>query len=294
MGPVLVTGAFGNLGRAVLDELFGRGVRVIATDRATPENTAVAADLPPSARAILGDLSELDLDAALEGAAGVIHLAAVLPPASDWRPERARRLNVDATLRLITAVEKSAPDAPFVFPSSLTVFGPPSDPARLHRADDPVRATDPYTEHKLAIEDALRRSALRHAILRVGVSVDARTLRTDLITLHRLFRTRPDHPLHWVHPRDVAFALAEALVCEQAHGRVLLIGGDASCRVTMGRLLGVAPAAFGLSLPRYLFGRRSYPTCWLDTEESQRLLRYQRRNFGWYEAEVRDRVRGIL
>lgn len=295
---VVVTGALGNLGQRVLHELARRGRPALALDRPAALSGAAAftRDLPAGIELRPLDLAtagERELEGAVEGAAGVLHLAAVLPPASDRDPAAARTVNVTRTLALIAALERG-PGAPFVFPSSLTVFGPPADRGHLHGPDDPTRATDPYSAHKLEVEAALARSRLPWVVLRVGVSVDARTLSTDLGTLRRLLSTHPDHPLHWVHPDDVAFALCESLVTPAAHRRVLCVGGDASCRVTMRAFLSAAPAAVGLGVPRLLFGRGVYPTSWLDTSEAQRLLGFQRRGFAVYQAELRAAVRGRL
>lgn len=74
LGRVLVTGAAGLIGRAVLDLLADRGIAATATDRAATDLaadrvfTGSAADLPPEALA--------DVDA-------VIHLAAIPAPDSD-------------------------------------------------------------------------------------------------------------------------------------------------------------------------------------------------------------------
>jgi uncharacterized protein YbjT (DUF2867 family) len=75
MDPVLVTGATGRVGRAVVDQLLDAGVPVRAMTR-----RPVAARLPPDVEVVAGDLALPEsLDAGLRGA-GVVFLVWTAPP----------------------------------------------------------------------------------------------------------------------------------------------------------------------------------------------------------------------
>lgn len=287
---VLVTGAFGNLGQMVLRELAARGIPARATDLDCRRNRRLAARLGCRDVA-LGDLRALDFEPLLEGARAVIHLGAVLPPVTEDAPALGHDINVKATLRLIEAAGRRVPKPLLVYPSSVTVFGPPQPTHRLMRADDPVAPSDHYTRHKVEIERRLAASDVPWVVLRVGVSVDSRTLGADLSMLRRLFRVAPDNPLEYVHPADVATAMVHALESPRATRRILLVGGGADCRVTQHRFLGAALGALGVRLPREMLGSEPYYTPWMDTAESQEILRYQRHGFADYEREMRERLR---
>lgn len=130
-------------------------------------------------------------------------------------------------------------------------------------------------------------------MLRVGVSVDSRTLGADLSMLRKLFRVAPDNPLEYVHPCDVATAMVHATSSPRAVRRILLVGGGAGCRVTQHRFLGAALGALGIELPRELPGSEPYYTPWMDSAESEQILRYQRHGFADYEREMRERLRSV-
>ena len=77
-GPVLVIGASGRVGRAVVDLLVDAGVPV----RALTHRSEAAAALPAAVEAVPGDLAEpASLDAALRGA-GAVFLVWTAPPAT--------------------------------------------------------------------------------------------------------------------------------------------------------------------------------------------------------------------
>jgi nucleoside-diphosphate-sugar epimerase len=290
VSKALVTGAFGNLGLMVIEEARSQGFTVVATDLDTARNRRHAHRLGLEHSTSWGDIRDLDLESALRGVDAVIHLAAVLPPATERSPDLAYAINVGAAIRLIDWLDRAAAPSVLVYPSSVTVYGPPTDRGRLHGSGDPTQATDNYSAHKLEVERRLARSTFPWVVLRVGVAVDSRTIGTDRATLRSLFAVHPDNPLEYVHPRDVARAMVNAARRPQAHGRTLPIGGGERCRVTQHEFLAAGLEALGLSLPREWLGEAGYYTCWLDTVESQALLDYQDHTFADYRAEMRERM----
>ena len=83
-----------------------------------------------------------------------------------------------------------------------------------------------------------------------------------------------------IHPRDAGLAVARAVDCEAAWGRVLNIGGGKRCQITYGEYLSAFLDAMGIgALPAEWFATKPYCTDWLDTSESQRVPSYQRHDF---------------
>ncbi|OLF17465.1 NAD-dependent epimerase/dehydratase family protein [Actinophytocola xanthii] len=147
---VLVTGAAGRLGRAVLRELADHGVSAIGLDRADP-GTGHTADF------VHGDASDVDLvRSALSGVDTVIHLAAIptpefLPPAEVFVGNAAATFVV-----LDEAARAGVPRAVIASSFSITglPFGPPSlrPPHVPIDESSPLQAADPYALSKQADE----------------------------------------------------------------------------------------------------------------------------------------------
>ncbi len=284
---VLVTGAFGNLGRSVVSKLVAEGHRVRAFDLPTPANRRAAARVDAATvEVLLGDVTrDEDVERAVDGVDAIAHLAAILPPVSERKPAAARAVNLEGTRRVIDAAVRRNPNMPFVLTSSFSVYGP-SAPARgIARGDSPTEASDVYTETKLGAEDLLRASPLAWVILRVGAAVEGSGA-NDPVVIRLMFEVHPDNPIELVHGEDVATAVARAIDVPEAHRKVLPIGGGPTCRLTQRELLATTLGTLGVrDIPTAAFGRSPYYTPWLDTEESQRLLRYQEHDL---EAIKRD------
>lgn len=291
---VLVTGAFGNLGQMVLAELRQRGHRILAMDLDNPANRKAAEKLKPLYDELAwGDLRTVDFKPLLQGCIAVIHLAAVLPPVTERAPELAHDINVKATLRLMADIEARIIKPLLVYPSSVTVFGYPEPATRLMQSTDPVAPTDHYTHHKVEIEQQLAASTIPWTVLRVGVSVDSRTLGTELSMVRKLFQVAPDNPLEYVHPCDVATAMANAINNPRAIGKILLLGGGGDCRVTQHQFLSAAINALGIQLPRDMLGSERYYTSWMDTAEAQDILQFQSHRFADYQQDMQQRLRWV-
>ncbi len=274
---VLVTGPFGNIGSHAVPELLREGHAVRTFDLDTPATRKVARAIGRRLDLRWGDVRDARaVEDAVAGVDAIVHLAALIPPGSEERPEEARAVNVGGTENVLRAAAAQPSRPRVLFTSSLDVHGRTQHRPPPRRVDDPLEATDAYTASKIACEERIRASGLPFCILRLS-DVPIIGLRDPHpimfeIGLHNRIET--------MHADDAAVALARALRTPEVWGRVLLVGGGPSCQVTYREYLAKLMRAMGMDpLPDEAFSDEDYVTDWLDTEESQRLLRYQRRSF---------------
>jgi nucleoside-diphosphate-sugar epimerase len=149
----LITGADGFLGRILCGRLLaawpGEADRFTLIDR-----TIATAPADPRVTALGGDLGAVrGLDAALDAADVVFHLAAVGGGAAQRDYAASKRVNLDVSLELLEALGRRARPARFVYTSTIAVFGEPM-PAAIDDDTSP-RPTLTYGAHKLMVETAL-------------------------------------------------------------------------------------------------------------------------------------------
>jgi nucleoside-diphosphate-sugar epimerase len=152
---VLVTGATGFIGRALLARLGSDGHAL----RAAVRNPAPDLDVE---QIRVGDLGpETEWDRAVASCDVVVHAAArvhVLRERAAAPLTEYRRANVEGTLQLVRRAA-AAGVRRFVFVSSIKVHGEETQPGRPFRADDPPAPIDAYGVSKLEAEEGLRRIA---------------------------------------------------------------------------------------------------------------------------------------
>ena len=292
---VLVTGAFGRLGQEAIERLLREGHSVIAFDLRNKRNQKAARRFTDRVKVVWGDIrSPKDIGTCVAQCDAIIHNAGILAPASEKHPELAHAVNVGGTKNILDAMRRREKPPVIVFASSLSVCGPRAPGGPPLTADDPAMGTDNYTSNKADCEALLRESGLPFVIFRIGVSVGAKAAEGDLSgdVFRVLFSIAPDTRLEWVHPEDVALAQVRGIETPAAWGKVLMIGGGKGCRITFRDLYGEMFDARGLGrFPPQAYGSGEYYCDWLDTEESQRLLRYQRISFADFIRELRHSSR---
>jgi nucleoside-diphosphate-sugar epimerase len=303
-GAVLVTGAFGLVGSAVVGQLLAEGRKVVATDLDVAANRRKAATLASAAGfevrwADLTDAGAVDALVAEVRPDVVVHLAAVIPPHCYARRALARRVNVGATTSLVAAAGALPAPPRLVLASSVAVYGA-RNPARctsLLAADTPVSPVDLYGAHKVEAEGVVTSSGLEWVVLRLGgvlSPVPRWDAGTDMLDFEGVLPV--DGRLQTVDVRDVAAAVGAATVTG-ATEEVFLVGGDESHRVRQGELGDRLAAAVGLAGglgpgrpgdPRS--DRDWFATDWMDTARAEEVLSFQRHSLPELLAETRAAV----
>src|SRR5580704_15201627 len=134
---VLVTGANGEIGRALLQTLAQDGGFEVTTLDLTPLPDAARPLASASYTGNIMDRYLLDQLAAHHEVDMVFHLAALLSTRGERDPELAHQVNVEGTLNVLRMAQNQSSrlgrPARFLFPSSIAVYGLPSL-AEKHRA----------------------------------------------------------------------------------------------------------------------------------------------------------------
>jgi len=288
---ILLTGAFGSIGSRVLRNLLADGHRLTCLDLKSPGAEAVSRAYADRVRIVWGDICERAvLEDALRGAGAVIHMAAIIPPLANDKPDLATAINVEATRTLVELMERSANAKRLVFASSMGLAG-----LEQHRREPPLRTDEPpapndhYGRTKASCETLIRASTLQWTLLRIAACPPERGGSEDEIKM--IFDFSADGRVEFVHGDDVARAFSNAVRCDAAIGRLLFVGGGARCQTYAYDFFNSMLGATGLGpLPRAAFrpGPPYFFGDWLDTDESQALLRFQQHTLADLYASQRQ------
>lgn len=315
---IVITGASGNVGTAVLRRLAGAGHHLVGVCRRPPEGGAPYTAADWAAVDLSAPAAGAALRTVLRGADAVVHLAWAFQPARD--ADYLLRLGIEGTRAVLEAAQ--AEHVPhLVHMSSVGAYSPGPDAGRVAEDWSTGGITSlPYSVGKVAAERLLdeherrSRNGVRIARLRPGLIVQhdagSALLRYGLPAYlpAALLRHVPVLPLDrglavpLVHTDDVASAVA--LVLErQATGPFNLAAEPTVTRDVIADVLGARPvhvpkaalrAAVSLS---YRARLQSLDPGWVDLAFAVPLLDTgrARRELGWSpEVDSRSALADVL
>ena len=256
VSKVLITGATGGLGGALLREAGARGWSIRATGRSALHDASVEF-IPADLAAPAADLAPL-----VEGCDTVIHAAAL--SASWGSAEAFERANVLATQRLLAAAQ-AAGVARFTFVSSPSIFARLRDQVGITEATPPAEpALNHYARTKLAAERMVL-AAGRDTFATCAIRPRALVGEGDRVIMPRLIEIaqRPRVPfprggralIEMTDLRDVAWAVCEAAErCEAISGKAVNISGGkpmpvAQVAQAVADAIGTSPKLVDLPVP---------------------------------------------
>lgn len=265
--------------------------RLVCGKLAAARHTVRAFDLPSApfseldgvsdVEAARGDLTEpADVATAVDGVDAVVHLAAILPPVADERPELAQRVNVDGTRVLIEEAQRAVPGVRFVFSSSVSVYGKPGDDEVI-TTNTPLSPDDKYARTKAESEEIVRESGLDWVVLRIsGVAIP-------------VFQEPPaEWPfleaqrIEFVHRDDAVSALVGATTARDAAGTVFNVSGGPTWRMTGGEYVADYFRMLEVDPDEAVYQDSPGHFAWYDSGDGPALLGHQNNPYADYLAQL--------
>lgn len=289
---ILLTGAFGNIGNMVLNALLERGHQMTCFDLPNKTNQAVAAQYTNKVEMVWGDLRNKELmSSSLSGKDAVVHIAAMIPPFTETNPELSWDVNVNGTEQMVNLIAAMDVQPLLVFTSSFAVFGFRQSSPPPRTVDEPVVATDNYSKQKIACEQIIQQLCKKWCILRLGAATDERMVHGSKEQAQLMLALAANNRIEFIHPLDVALAIANAIETPTAHNKIHLIGGGKSCQTTHCEFANVMTGAMGLTFKPSEFGTQELYADWADTSESQRLLQFQKHSIADLQKAAYDKFK---
>jgi nucleoside-diphosphate-sugar epimerase len=287
---ILLTGASGTVGFEVLKQLIEEGNRFDITvfDLKSKLNVKRLSRFKNMASIVYGDISNTaDVRKVCAGKDIVIHLAAIIPPLADQKPELAYKVNTIGTGNLVRALEELSLDAFLLYSSSISVYGDRLQNTWI-KVDDPLIASDrdEYAKTKIKAEQIIRQSKLNWSIFRLTAIMGGH--KVSKLMFHMPLET----PLEIATPEDTARAFVNAIDHkEQLLNKTFNLGGGEACRITYHAFLERSFEIFGLGKPDFppkAFAERNFHCgYYADSDELEKILHFRNDTIDSYFEKVK-------
>ena len=292
---ILVTGGSGFVGMNVVEQLIGKGQRVVIVDRNEPRKLALQAlrKLDPQLRVVTADVRDQAALTRIFGDFGitrVIHTAVITAGTARESSEPAEILdvNVRGTVSLLQAARAAGCER-VVYVSSGAAYGKTHDEGgRLHEEISPSRPNDIYGISKFAAEQTALRLAklwsLRVVCVRLGsvcgpweFDTGVRDLLSPQFQVAQLAvrgetALLPDNEpwRDWIYSRDVAGGLVTLLEARDPGYDIYHLSSGIDWNGTFAQLCEALKKAY----PRFSWriaasGERPNISFWIERDRAQ-------------------------
>jgi nucleoside-diphosphate-sugar epimerase len=288
MSKILITGGAGSFGRQLASILHEKGHLLKIFDLESCnysfykdwDNTFILPGDITQASSIKNAVKEVDM---------VFHLAAILPPASEIDKKRTFRVNVEGT-RILLDVLGNIPKTPdIIFTSSVSVYGDTSKEGQLIGQDHRVNPNDWYAESKAEAEQMLFSSNLPYVNLRIsGVVIPAFLDPPDP------WAFQEDQKIELICLTDLTSAMASLAGNSDAIGKNFILAGGKSWQVKGKDYVQRWGEIMEIPYEEMNFPRQPGWLNWYDTDESQRLLNYQKTSIEDFYVQLSAAVKEAL
>ncbi|MEZ4936735.1 MAG: NAD(P)-dependent oxidoreductase [Crocinitomicaceae bacterium] len=240
-----------------------------------------------------GDLRNIQqVDEVCKNIDAVIHLAAIIPPLADEKPDFAESVNVGGTKNLITSLEKNSPNAFFVYSSSVSVYGCRVDQPEI-KVEDQLQASprDEYGKTKIEAENLVKNSNLSWTIFRLTAIMGVGNHKVTGLLFEMPLNTK----VEICTPQDTGRAFANAIEKRDLlNHNIFNLGGGAKCRIEYKDFLSKNFELFGLgkvNFPQYSFAEQNFHCGnYADGDQLESILNFRKLDLNDYFEMVEKSV----
>ncbi len=303
---IAMTGTSGNMGREALAQTMELAnvalVRVLLSKKKKNDRLAKRLKKRYGDRIgiVRGSVADPTACAALvEGMDYVVHMAAVIPPASDAHPAASEACNLRGAVALVDAVKACSPQPKYIHVSTVALYGNRNEKHPFGRVGDPliVSPFDVYAMHKLYGERYCLDAELDcWAVLRQTAMLYPDMMKAN-VSDGLMFHTALNAPLEWVSARDSGYLIKRILERDDAGEvpgfwkKIYNIGAGLKGRETGYDTFNDGFAIIGGSAekffkPNWLASRNFHGLWFYDGDELETLFAYQRDGVKEYWQEI--------
>ena len=284
----MITGGAGSVGRQLAGMFLAEGRPVRIFDLPFMDFSGLEDE--PNVEIVKGDITDKEsVYEAVRNVGGILHLAALLPPASERDRDKTFAVNVEGTRNIVEALKSHGSKATLVFTSSISTYGDTSKESDPIKITQPQNAIDIYAESKIAGEKVLIGSGVNFVILRIAsIAVPA------FLEPPEPWPFTSDQRVEMVHRDDVADAIKSSVGTAEAVGNVFNIAGGSTWRLAGKDYVEDFFDFMGAPVEMAVYREEPGWNDWYDTVESQKILNYQNRSYDFYSGEMKAIVEEMM
>ena len=289
---VLLTGASGGVGIEVLKQLYNaKKYNITVFDIKSSHSVKTFSPYKSEIEIIYGNIAnKQEVASACKNKDVVIHLAAIIPPLADEKPELAKNVNTGGTENIIMGLEAFSPQAFLLYSSSISIYGDRVKNPYITISDPLIPSEgDEYALTKIAAENLIKSSKLDWSIFRLCA----------IMGKHKVSKLMFHEPLNTSFEiatlRDTARAFVHAIEKQNELSRKIFnLGGGESCRIMYDDFLKRSFKIAGLGkldfAPKSFAEKNFHCGFYADGDKLENILHFQKDTIESYFEDQKQKT----
>ena len=281
---VLLTGASGGVGIEVLKQLSNaKKYNITVFDIKSSHSVKTFSPYKSQIEIIYGNIAnKQEVAFACKNKDVVIHLAAIIPPLADEKPELAYKVNVEGTENIIKGLEAFSPKAFLLYSSSISVYGDRVENPYIVISDPLIPSEgDEYAVTKIEAENLIKSSKLDWSIFRLCA----------IMGKHKVSKLMFHQPLNTSFEIATLSDTARAFVLaiekqDELSRKIFNLGGGESCRIRYDDFLERSFKIAGLGkldfAPKSFAEKNFHCGFYADGDELENILHFRKDSLETY------------
>ncbi len=274
MKKVLVTGAFGSVGKCVLKFLLSEGkYEVTALDLNNKNNIKISKKYKNRINTVLGDINDISLiEKIVKDKDVVIHLASVMPPFSEFSKSLVELVEYNGTENIIKAINYYNPNCYFIYASTTSLYDFSLSGCIKEKVIE--SELNNYSYYKYLTEKLVKKKLKNYTILRIPLVLN------NIVNETFIYSIRKSSIIEVTTNYDVSYAIVLSIENKNIlNKKIFNIGMGEKGRLLykdiLINILKYQGISFRYILSRIFLDKNYYSPVLIDSDELDNLIHYR-------------------
>ena len=287
MKKILVTGAFGSVGKCVLKYLLSEGkYEIVALDLKSKKNLKESKKYKNRVKVVFGDINDTSLiESLIKDVNVIIHLASVIPPFSEFSKNLCELVEYNGTENIIKALNYYNPNCYFIYASTTSLYDSSLSGCIKEKIKDNELSN--YSFYKYMTENLIRKKLKNYTILRIPLVLN------NIVNESFIYNIRKNSLIEITTNYDVAYSFVKCIEYQkELNKKIYNVGMGIKGRILYRDLLKNILKYEGISI-RYILSRifleKNYWSPVLtDSDDLEDIIHYRHDNLTNYYKRLKN------
>lgn len=288
MKKILVTGAFGSIGKCVIKYLLSEGkYEITALDLKNKKNVKESKKYKNRINVIFGDINDTSLiESLVKDVDSVIHLASVMTPFSEFSKSLCELVEYNGTENIIKAINYYNPKCYFIYASTTSLYDSSLSGNVLEKIN--ISELNNFSYYKYITENLIKHKIKNYTILRIPLVLN------NIVNESFAYNVKRNSLIEVTTNYDVAYAFVKCIDYKNSiNKKIYNVGMGSKGRLyyndVLKHILNYNGISFRYLLSRLFLEKNYYTPVLTDSDDLDNIIHYRHDTLNNYYKRLKNK-----